>query len=132
MQRMAHSSEAGMKICQISVILFVLVPFLGGASPAYPLKKSANGRYLVDQSNAPVMIAGDSPQALMVNLTTNEAAAFFADRAGFGFNTAWVNLLCSTYTGGRSDASTLDGILPFTGNVPSTASYDLTKPNEAY
>ena len=102
------------------------------AAPAYPLKPSANGRYLVDQNNVPCMIVGDSPQALMVNLSTNEAAYFFADRAGFGFNTVWVNLLCSTYTGGRADASTYDGILPFTANVPSTGSYDLTTPNEAY
>src|SRR5256885_10684563 len=51
------------------------------------LKQSANARYLVDQNNAPYLILGDSPQALIVNLTTNEAAAFFADRAAHGFNT---------------------------------------------
>ncbi len=57
---------------------------------------------------------------------------FFADRAGYGFNTLWINLLCGTYTGGRADASTIDGILPFTAMVPSTGSYDLTTPNETY
>jgi hypothetical protein len=98
----------------------------------YPLKQSANHRYLMDQSNAPVMLVGDSPQALIVNLTTNEAAMFFSDRASYGFNTMWFNLLCATYTGGRADASTIDGILPFTATVPSTSSYDLTKTNEAY
>jgi hypothetical protein len=102
------------------------------ASPAYPLKQSANRRYLVDQTNAPCLIIGESPQALMVNLTTNEAAMFFANRSGHGFNTVWVNLLCSTYTGGRADASTIDGILPFTATIPSTSTYDLTTPNEAY
>src|SRR5580658_3191883 len=101
-------------------------------SPSYPLKKSANDRYLVDQSNSPVMIVGDSPQSLFVNLTTNQAAMFFADRATFGYNTLWINLLCATYTGGRADASTLDGIVPFTAMIPSTSSYDLTTPNEAY
>lgn len=115
------------------VFVFCLVatrPVSG--APTYPLKGSANGRYLVDQSNTPVMIVGDSPQALIVNLDTNAAAFFFADRATYGINTLWINLLCATYTGGRADASTLDGILPFTANVPSTSSYDLTKPNEAY
>lgn len=102
------------------------------AAPVYPLKQSANGRYLVDQSNAPCLLIGESPQALMVNLTTNEAGLFFTNRAGHGFNTVWVNLLCATYTGGRADASTIDGILPFTANVPSTSSYNLTNPNEAY
>src|SRR5580765_3188924 len=32
------------------------------AAPAYPLKKSANGRYLVDQNGAPFLLAGESPQ----------------------------------------------------------------------
>src|SRR5262245_5010530 len=108
------------------------IPSPWAAAALYPLKKSATGRYLVDQTNAPVLIVGDSPQALIVNLTTNEAAMYFADRSAFGFNTVWVNLLCSTYTGGRADASTIDGILPFTGTVPSTSTYDLTKTNEAY
>ena len=115
------------------LVTCVLTPAsIAFGGPIYPLKGSIDKRFLVDQSNAPVMIVGDSPQALMVDLTTNEAAAFFADRATYGFNTVWVNLLCSTYTGGRSDASTIDGILPFTNNVPSTSSYDLTTPNEAY
>jgi hypothetical protein len=116
-------------------LVLALCLMAGGVScgaPAYPLKPSANGRYLLDQSNAPVMLVGDSPQALIVNLTTNEAALFFADRASYGFNTTWINLLCATYTGGRADASTIDGILPFTGNIPSTSSYDLTTTNEAY
>jgi hypothetical protein len=99
-----------------------LAPSLAPAAPVYPLKKSANGRYLVDQSNAPCLLLGESPQALMVNLTTNEAALFFTNRSAHGFNTVWVNLLCATYTGGRADASTIDGILPFTSTVPSTAS----------
>jgi hypothetical protein len=102
------------------------------AAPAYPLKKSANNRYLVDQNNVPFLMVGDSPQALIVNLTEAEASAFFADRAALGFNTMWINLLCATYTGGRADASTIDNIKPFTANVSGTSSYDLTKTNEAY
>ena len=100
-----------------------------GSTPpntAYPLKVSANGRYLVDQKNAPFLIAGDSPQALIVNLSETEAAAFFADRQAAGFNVVWINLLCATYTGGRADASTYDGIIPFT--TPN----DLSTPNESY
>jgi len=102
------------------------------AAPAYPLKKSANNRYLVDQNNVPFLMVGDSPQALIVNLTEAEAASFFSDRASLGFNTMWINLLCATYTGGRADASTIDNIKPFTANISGTSSYDLTKTNEAY
>jgi Protein of unknown function (DUF4038)/Putative collagen-binding domain of a collagenase len=102
------------------------------AAPAYPIKKSSNNRYLVDQNNVPFLMIGDSPQALIVNLTEAEAASFFADRAALGFNTMWINLLCATYTGGRADASTIDNIKPFTATIPTTSSYDLSKTNEAY
>jgi hypothetical protein len=87
---------------------------------------SANGRYLVDQNDKPFLITGDSPQALTVNLSEAEADAFLADRAAAGFNLVWVNLLCATYTGGRPDGSTYDGIVPFT--TPD----DLSTPNEAF
>lgn len=93
---------------------------------AYPLKVSANGRYLVDQHNVPFLISGDSPQALIVNLSEAEADAFFADRQAGGFNIVWINLLCATYTGGRADGSTYDGIIPFT--TPG----NLATPNERY
>jgi hypothetical protein len=94
--------------------------------PAYPLKVSENRRYLVDQKNVPFLIAGESPQGLMVNLSENDAEMFFANRQGHGFNTVWINLLCEPYTGGRKDGSTYDGILPFL--TPD----DLATPNPAY
>lgn len=96
------------------------------ATPPYPLKVSANRRYLVDQYGAPFMLVGDSPQALIVNVSLTDAATFMADRKAAGFNALWVNLLCNSYTGGRPDGSTYDGILPFT--TPG----DLSTPNEAY
>src|SRR5712692_6804636 len=95
-------------------------------APAYPLKKSANGRYLVDQKDVPFLVAGESPQALMVNLSEAEAEMFFSNRRSHGFNTVWINLLCRPGTGGRSDGSTYDGILPL------AATNDLAMPNEAY
>src|SRR5262249_54100394 len=102
------------------------------ASPAYPLKRSANGRYLVGSNQVPVMIMGDSPQALLVNISEAEADGFFANRQAHGFNTLWINLLCATYTGGRADASTSDGVVPFLGKIPGTSSYDLSKTNGIY
>jgi hypothetical protein len=119
-------------LCFCAVASILAIPAFSTGAPMYPLKASSNGRYLVDQTNGPCLILGESPQALIVNLTTNEAAMFFANRSAHGFNTVWINLLCATYTGGRADASTIDGILPFTAMVPSTSSYDLTKTNEAY
>jgi chitodextrinase len=92
----------------------------------YPLRVSANRRYLVDRDGVPFLLMGDSPQALTANLSEAEADAFFADRAAAGFNAVWVNLLCATYTGGRPDGSTYDGIVPFT--TPD----DLATPNPAF
>lgn len=68
-----------MNALHVSAILALmqLFVFSSRAAPAYPLKKSANNRYLVDQNNQPFLRVGDSPQALTVNLTEAEAASFF-------------------------------------------------------
>jgi hypothetical protein len=95
--------------------------------PAYPLKIGPTGRYLIDQLNAPFLIAGESPQAMMVNCSEADAELFFANRESHGFNAAWVNLICAKYTGGRPDGTTFDGIRPFHGE-----GFDLTAPNEPY
>jgi chitodextrinase len=98
----------------------------GPPAVVYPLKVGPTGRYLVGQNDLPFLITGDSPQALIVNLSEAEADGFFADRRAAGFNVVWINLLCATYTGGRADGSTYDGIIPFT--TPG----DLSTPNESY
>ena len=90
------------------------------------LKVGPTGRYLVDQNGVPFLITGESPQALIGDLTESDAALFFANRRAHGFNTVWINLLCNDYTGCRADGSTWDGIPPFT--TPG----DLSTPNEAY
>ena len=45
-------------------------PRVTAADPAYSVKPTANGRYLVDQNNAPYLIAGDSTQGLTTNIST--------------------------------------------------------------
>jgi hypothetical protein len=106
-------------------------------SPVYPVKVSANRRYLVDQNNIPFLIAGDSPQGLIYMLTEADAEIYFADRQAHGFNTAgWIDVICA----GRdyphnTYAATVDGIRPFNAFVHGGADwtqYDLSKPNEAY
>jgi hypothetical protein len=107
------------------------------SAPAFPVKVSANGRYLVDQNNTPFLIVGDTPQGMISRLSEKEIDDFFADRQAHGFNTmGWVDVLC----GGRDFitniyATTPDGIRPFTGFLPGGTDhtyYDLSKPNEAY
>jgi Protein of unknown function (DUF4038)/Putative collagen-binding domain of a collagenase len=103
----------------------------GGGSGVFPLKVSGDGRYLVTQGGTPFLLVGDSPQSLIGNLSTSSASSYFADREAHGFDAAWVNLLCDSYTFCASNGDTYDGVAPFTsGSNPS--SYDLADPNSAY
>src|SRR6266851_4324075 len=95
--------------------------------PVYPLRASANNRYLVDQNNTPFLMVGDSPQHLITNLSPKEAAAFMANRRRYGINTLWINLLCIfTEASCNREAKTLDGTVPFL--VPG----DIATPNPTY
>jgi hypothetical protein len=105
--------------------------------PAYPLKVSANGRYLVDQNNTPFLIVGDTPQGLMSRLSEKDADIYFADRQAHGFNAmGWMDVACVGHDfPDVRNGSTVDGIRPFTGYVSGGEDYthyDLTKPNEDY
>jgi hypothetical protein len=101
-------------------------PVRARAEPKFPLKVSANGRYLVDQDNAPFLIVGDSPQSLIGNLTMAEATRYMRNRADHGINALWINLLCNYGTACRQDGETVDGLAPF--DVPG----DLSTPNPQY
>lgn len=114
---------------QLAALVPVLVHLLAApvhAESPYPLRIGPTGRYLVDREGKPFLIAGESPQAMMVNCTEEEAELFFKNRRSHGFNTAWINLICAKYTGGREDASTRDGLTPF--KTPG----DFAQPNEEY
>ena len=101
-------------------------PLPPATTASYPLRLSGDRRFLVDQTGAPFLMVGDSPQALIGDLSPAEAEFFFANRRAAGFNAAWVNLLCADYTGCNANATTYDGIAPL--RTPG----DLSTPNEAY
>ena len=103
-----------------------LIAIGSSASPAYPLKASANNRYLVDQNDVPFLMVGDSPQALIGNLSPMVVAFFMENRRRYGINALWINLLCNDGTACNSDGTTFDGIAPF------TTANDLSTPNPAY
>jgi hypothetical protein len=95
--------------------------------PAYPLKASANNRYLVDQHNRPFLMIGDSPQHLITNMSLHEAQRYISNRQSYGINTLWINLLCIfTFPSCNKEAKTFDGISPF------SVVGDLAAPNPAY
>lgn len=104
---------------------------------AYPLKISANRRYLVDQNNIPFLIVGDDPQTMVPQISTADAARFMEDRAAHGYNSLWIDVLNAGpyHPWTREDGATYDGIAPFKGYLPGgndTPHYDLSNPNEAY
>ena len=96
------------------------------ANPVYPLKASANGRYLVDLNDVPFLLIGDFPQALIGNLSQMEASFFMENCRRYGINALWINLLCNDGTACNADGTTFDGIAPF------TTANDLSTPNPAY
>jgi len=107
------------------------------AAPAYPLKPSANGRYLVDSSNVPFLIIGDAPHSILANLNNEDATRYLTNRGSNGFNALWIELLCDSYTGGAGTEGSpnygrdVNGNNPFTSTLPG-GYYDLTTPNPAY
>src|SRR5215472_778340 len=68
-----------------------------GAEALYPVKVSANHRYLVDRNDKPFLIVGDCPQSLTVNLSLAQTEMFFSNRQAHAFNVMWANLLCTVY-----------------------------------
>src|SRR6266852_9568384 len=54
---------------------------------AFPLRPSANQRYLVDQNNLPFLIAGDSPQFLILHLSVVAVSLKKKNRQTIGLKT---------------------------------------------
>lgn len=93
---------------------------------SYVASVSSNGRYFRDQNGAPILIKGDSPWALISDLSTAQVEQWAADRQSFGFNAAIVSLIGAPQNGGDfANGATYDGIAPFNNG-------DITSWNEAY
>jgi hypothetical protein len=109
------------------------VASLSGTPPpgVFPLRVQPGKRHLIDASGAPFLMIGESPQALIGNLSEADAELFLANRKSHGFNTIWVNLLCANGTGCFPNGWTHDGIKPFTSGL-DLSTFDLSTPNEAY
>jgi len=107
------------------------------ATPAYPLKPSANGRYVVDRNNVPFLIIGDAPHSILANLNNADATTYLTNRANNGFNALWIELLCDSYTGGAGTEGSPNYGHDVNGNNPFTSTltggyYELTTPNPVY
>jgi hypothetical protein len=95
-----------------------------GAPAAFPLKASADHRYLVDQNNQPFLLIGDSPWSIIVQPSPAEVDHYLENRAAKGFNAMLVNLLEHKFSTQAPNMSN--------GTPPFTASGDFATPNDAY
>jgi len=90
---------------------------------AYPLKASANHRYLVDQNGQPFFIDGDAAWSLIAHLSDGDKDTYLANRQAHGVNMVIVNLIEHLYA--TNAPKDVYGNAPFTGKT-------FTTPNDAY
>ncbi len=108
------------------------------AAPVFPLKVSANGRYLVDQNNVGFRVQGDSPWDVLVSLTASNVDTYLANRAAKGFNTLLVELVERKARAGSPAPANKAGALPFVKQLGgaaytgATVLADLSTPNDQY
>jgi hypothetical protein len=89
--------------------------------PAFPLKMSANHRYLVDQNERPFFVMGDTPWFVQ-KVKLEDARLILDDRKTKGFNSLFLEIL---------DDSALPSKDAY-GNVAFDPPLDITKPAEAF
>lgn len=108
------------------LILLALAPGLAAAETrsAFPLKVSANQRYLQDAGGSPFLVVGDTAWSLIAQLKPDEIAAYLADRQRRGFNAVIVSLIEHKFA--DKAPAMIDGTQPFLG--PG----DFARPNPAY
>src|SRR5215217_5113714 len=88
----------------------------------YPLKISANHRYLTDQNDKPFLLHGDTAWSLISALNAGEVERYLQNRAEKGFNALIVNLVEHHF----------NGPLNWQGEHPFTDPLDVSTPNERY
>jgi len=111
------------KITALAALAFTAVPAFG-ADPAFPLKKSENGRFVVDQKGRPFLVVGDSAWSLIVQPREEDIDRYLADRARKGFTAVLVNLLEHKFC--TRPPNTRAGLAPF--RKPA----DFSTPNPDY
>jgi hypothetical protein len=82
--------------------------------PPFVAAVSDDGRHFLDQYQDPILVHGDSPWSLLVDLSPAQAELYLHNRRGHGFNAAIMSLVGAEANGGPSDdGATFDGLRPF-------------------
>jgi hypothetical protein len=132
-------------IVQRAVVLLFVNTLVNSvpAAPVFPVKYSANSRYLVDQNDTPFPITGRTAWFLTA-LSVGDSHAFIDDTAARGYSAVELHVV-NHDPRGSNPPFTDSGILPFTNRLDGTPwsgslSYgninreapDFTTANEAY
>ena len=92
------------------------------AVPAFPIKASANGRYLVDAAGIPFLYHADTVWALPKKATLAVADEYFARRVRDGFTAVHLHAV----------SKEVGPVTNLNGDEPFTPLDDILKPNEVY
>ena len=98
-------------------------------APAYPLKISANGRYLEDQGGTPFLWVGESVWTAAASMTPAQMDLYLDNRRAKGFSVAQVMLIATLFA--KNAPNDAAGHPPFTSTL-SPGVFDMTTPNAAY
>lgn len=90
----------------------------------FPVRVSANNRYLEDASGKPFLLQGDTAWSLMVQLTKEETEEYLENRRQKGFNAILVNLIEQFYADNPPKNKY--------GDEPFTTPDDFATANEKY
>lgn len=86
----------------------------GTSGPAFVAGVSDDGRYLVDQAGAPLLVQGDSPWSALARANVDEWRDYCENRSSNGFNMVILDLVVLPDGGrGNADGATDDGLTPF-------------------
>jgi hypothetical protein len=91
--------------------------------PAFPLRVSANHRYLEDSTGKPFRVQSESAWMMSIKATASDVDRYLADRQTKGFNTFVLMAIVPAYFGGPNNRA---------GAAPFTKTNDFSTPNEAY
>jgi hypothetical protein len=114
-------------ISYITCILFSIIAITEtrGQNISFPLKASANKKYLVDQTNQPVYLKGCAAWRLTYNVSYTDAKKFIEDRKAKNFNALIVEITPDIGAGKRGNAPNVNGEYCFIDK-------DISKPNEVF
>jgi hypothetical protein len=115
------SMNYNFKITLLVLCFLIIQNITAQTNTKFPLKISANGRYLTDSNDKPFLYVAETPWCLISNLTKEEVDEFLDIRIKQGFNTIQIHLLPFV----PINRPNKYGEWPFTD-------FDISKPNERY